>query len=65
MLKVISTQQFAPLLSTINQAGGGVPIPSPSGEVKDSTPIFKTYVVATDVSNAQEANRKVDQIAKL
>lgn len=65
VINKISTQQFAPLLSTINQAGGGVPIPTQNGEVKDSTPIFKTYVVATDVSNAQEANRKVDQIAKL
>ena len=62
VINKISTQRFAPLLSSINQAGGGVPIPSTG--VQEQMPI-KTYVIATDVSNAQEANQKINQIAKL
>jgi len=30
-----------------------------------TSPVFKTYVVATDVTSAQEANKKVEDLAKL
>jgi hypothetical protein len=56
-----STQMFGGLLSTINQAGGGVPITN-SG---NSSPIVKTYVVASEVSSQQEADFRINQIARL
>ena len=63
VINKISTQRFGSILSSINQAGGGSPIPSTGRE--DATPIFKTYVVASDVSSQQEADFKIRQIAKL
>lgn len=63
VINKISTQRFGPLLSQINQAGGGVPIENGNGG-NEPMPI-KTYVIATDVSSAQEANAKINQIAKL
>ena len=63
VINKISTQRFGSILSSINQAGGGSPIPSTGRE--DAAPIFKTYVVASDVSSQQEADFKIRQIAKL
>lgn len=63
VINKISTQRFGSILSSINQAGGGSPIPSSGRE--DAAPIFKTYVVASDVSSQQEADFKIRQIAKL
>jgi len=63
VINKISTQRFGSILSSINQAGGGSPIPSTGRE--DAAPIFKTYVVASDMSSQQEADFKIRQIAKL
>ncbi len=59
-----STGMFRPLLSAINEAGGGkrfdasgvMSRPEPAGESK--TPIIKTYVVANDVSTEQQLQRQ-------
>lgn len=56
-----STQMFGGILSAINQAGGGAPI----GNTGSATPILKTYVVASDVSSQQEADFRINQIARL
>ncbi len=69
-----STSMFGPLLSTLNQIGGGARFTgvnnsditsqaqlSMMGNLVDSMagPI-KTYVVSTDITNAQEFNRRVE-----
>lgn len=55
-----STEMFSGLLSTINQAGGGNSIPN-NGE----TPVIKTYVVASDMTSQQEADRRINDIARI
>ena len=58
-----STAMFTPLLSAINQAGGGKRFEgdlSPSTPTADtSTPVIKTYVVADDVSSQVSLDRQV------
>ena len=58
-----STAMFTPLLSAINQAGGGVAFQgdlTPSQVTTASkTPVVKTYVVANEVSNEVELDRQV------
>lgn len=58
-----STAMFTPLLSAINQAGGGRAITNdlmPSNQMPAvSSPVMKTYVVAGDVSNEVELDRQV------
>ena len=55
-----STEMFSGLLSTINQAGGGNAIPN-NGE----SPVIKTYVVASDMTSQQEADRRINDIARI
>jgi len=57
-----STRMFGGILSSMNQAGGGAPIENNS---TDSTPIFKTYVVASDMTNQQEADKKITDLARI
>lgn len=61
VINASSTQMFGGILSAINQAGGGAPI----GNTASATPIIKTYVVASDVSSQQEADFRINQIARL
>jgi hypothetical protein len=56
-----STAMFGNLLSNINQAGGGVAF----GNQNNTNPIFKTYVVASEMTSQIEANLKLKQIARL
>jgi hypothetical protein len=56
-----STAMFAPLLSAINQAGGGAPFNIGGGNTslqitQDQAPI-KTYVVSQDMTNMQMFER--------
>lgn len=55
-----STEMFGGLLSTINQTGGGNAIPNSGG-----SPIIKTYVVASDMTSQQEADRRINDIARI
>lgn len=66
---------FAPLLSMMNQAGGGTAF-SPNAMVtsydspKSSndtgvTPIIKTYVVSTDMTSSQEKNARLKNLSVL
>lgn len=55
-----STAMFGGLLSAINQSGGGVAI----GDGQQA-PVFKTYVVASDMSSQQEADKRVNDIARI
>jgi hypothetical protein len=56
-----STAMFGNLLSNINQMGGGVSF----GTQSQANPIFKTYVVASEMTSQIEANLKLKQIARL
>jgi uncharacterized membrane protein YfcA len=56
-----STAMFGNLLSNINQAGGGVAFANQN----NANPIFKTYVVASEMTSQIEANLKLKQIARL
>lgn len=58
-----STQNFLPLLEAIN-AQGNTPGPGQT-DLQATTPIFKTYVVATDVTSQQEINAKLSALARL
>ena len=60
-----STQMYGGLLNKINQAGGGAPIPSQGGDRSDSPMIVKTYVVASDMSSQQEADKRIKDIARI
>jgi hypothetical protein len=66
-----STAMFGGLLSAINQAGGGKGfadggmVSDPTTSINYQPPIIKTYVVASDVTNQQEADFKIEQLAKL
>jgi len=55
-----STSMFKDTLSSINQAGGGSGFGSSS-----SQPILKTYVVSSDMTNQQEADKKISDLARL
>ena len=58
-----STANFLPLLNTLN-AMGNTPGPMPTGQ-QSGSPVIKTYVVASDVTSAQEANARISRLAKL
>jgi hypothetical protein len=60
-----STEMFGGLLNQINQAGGGAPIQTQNGGGNNAAPIFKTYVVASDVSSQQEADKRINDLAKI
>ena len=56
-----STEMFSGLLSTINTAGGGSSFAQSGGEA----PVIKTYVVASDMTNQQEADKRINDIARI
>ena len=56
-----STAMFGGVLSQINQAGGGSPIPAQSNQA----PIIKTYVVASDMTSQQEADKRIKDISRI
>ncbi len=66
-----STLQYAPLLSSINQQGGGRPIlvsnPMDSRLVeaiaKQNTTPIRAYVVEQDITRVQTINRRLEQLA--
>ena len=65
-----ATEAFMPLLDKINGMGKGSGAPnnlSVMGEqnIAASTPIIKTYVVASDMTSQQEANKRLEDIARL
>jgi hypothetical protein len=66
---------FAPLLSMMNQAGGGTSFspnamvssydnPKPSNDAV-TEPIIKTYVVSSDMTSSQEKNARLKQLSTL
>jgi hypothetical protein len=65
-----ATDSFLPLLEQINGMGKGSGAPnnlSVTGEqnITGPAPIIKTYVVASDMSSQQEANKRLEDIARL
>lgn len=63
-----STSMYKGILSAINTSGGGLPFDdnnSGSQPGSPSQPPIKTYVVASDVTNHQEAAEKIKRITKL
>lgn len=56
-----STANFLPLLEAINTLGN---TPGPQVQMQQ-TPIVKTYVVATEVTSAQEANARISALARM
>ena len=60
-----STAMFGGLLNQINQAGGGAPIPSQPGDMSNRPMVVKTYVVASDMTSQQEADKRIKDIAKI
>lgn len=56
-----STEMFGGILSTINTLGGGSSIPAGNG----GTPVIKTYVVASEMTNQQEADKRIADIARI
>lgn len=57
-----STANFLPLLNQINALGN---TPGPQVASSQQTPIIKTYVVATDMTSQQEANSRLNALARL
>jgi hypothetical protein len=57
-----ATANFLPLLDSINTIGN---TPGPQIPVAAQQPIVKTYVVATDMSSQQEANARLNALARL
>jgi hypothetical protein len=57
-----ATANFLPLLESINTIGN---TPGPQIPVASPTPIIKTYVVATDMTSQQEANARLNALARL
>ena len=66
---------FAPLLSMMNQAGGGTSFssnamvssydsPKPSNDVS-TEPVIKTYVVSSDMTSSQEKNARLKNLSTL
>lgn len=60
-----STAMFGGLLNQINLAGGGAPIETSGGGGNNAAPIFKTYVVASDMTSQQEADKRISDLAKI
>jgi hypothetical protein len=68
-----STQMYGGLLSAINMAGGGkgFALGGFAGQQlgnlgsQMATPVIKTYVVASEMSSQQEADARINQIARL
>jgi hypothetical protein len=69
-----STRSFMPLLSAINSAGnrkyangGMTPSMSDLQEMmaQQSSPVIKTYVVASELRSEEEANHKISQLARI
>jgi len=60
-----STAQFGSLLSQINQAGGGAPIPTQPQDRGMEPKIVKAYVVASEMSSQQEADKRLNDISKI
>jgi hypothetical protein len=60
-----STSMFGGLLNQINQAGGGAPIKTENNGGNNATPIIKTYVVASDMTSQQEADKRITDLAKI
>jgi hypothetical protein len=62
-----STSMYSGLLSLINEAGGGKSFADGgvAGQTPPQTPIIKTYVVASEVSSQQEADFRIQQVARL
>ena len=65
-----ATEAFLPLLEKINGMGKGSGAPSNLSVVGEQAvvqpaPIIKTYVVASDMSSQQEANKRLEDIARL
>jgi hypothetical protein len=56
-----ATANFLPLLESINSIGNA---PGPEVQMAQ-TPIVKTYVVATDMTSQQEANARLNALARL
>jgi hypothetical protein len=56
-----ATANFMPLLEAINSMGN---TPGPEMQQQGQAPI-RTYVIATDVTIAQEANSKLAALARL
>ena len=56
-----STEMFGGIISTINQMGGGSAIPGTEGQA----PIIKTYVVASEMTSQQEADKRINDIARI
>ena len=56
-----SAANFLPLLESINSLGN---TPGPQVQMQQ-TPIVKTYLVATDVTSAQEANARIAALARM
>ena len=57
-----ATANFLPLLNQINALGN---TPGPQVASSQQTPIIKTYVVATDMTSQQEANSRLNALARL
>lgn len=57
-----ATMDFMPLLNQINATGQ---IPGPEVPMNQPQPIIKTYVVASEMTSQQEANAKLESLAKL
>lgn len=64
-----STAAFLPLLDQINSTGSGSGSPnnmSANAEKRNmSQPIIKTYVVASEMTSQQEANKRISDLARL
>lgn len=58
-----TTSMFGGLLSALNQSGGGKALENVNPE--SAQPIFKTYVIASDVTSQQEANKKIADLARI
>ena len=67
-----STASFLPLLESINRMGAGGVLGSgnissgiENAGIRSEPPIIKTYVVASDVTSQQEANKMISDLARL
>ena len=56
-----STEMFSGILSSINTIGGGSSFAGGGGE----QPVIKTYVVASEMTNQQEADKRINDIARI
>ena len=66
-----STSSFLPILESINSMGVGRNGAQNNlganieGSMSGSNPVFKTYVIASDVTSQQEADKRIQDLAKL